>query len=198
MDVLEQVIFRKAPSAIFGYGVGFSLDDDHAFEGLQASAGPKAEALFEASPEESKTGSESAPKGSNGSGMAAEDAFARIVAEEWAAVSLQDKRAYLALRKRIDEVRRAVAECLTSRQGDANVCLLCGDSFGNGRQLGGHMSRKHPGHSADYSKRRRLQNSRALERDRRRYFKGMRRSPSSRQKPIAKATPHRLSASQQP
>lgn len=46
MDVLEQVIFRKAPSGIFSYGVGFDLNDDCAFEDLLAGTGSEAEPII--------------------------------------------------------------------------------------------------------------------------------------------------------
>ena len=200
MDVLEQVIFSNAPGAIFGYGVGFALDDDRAFEGLQASAGPEADPIFEASPDECKTSSKRAAREGSGCRNRAEDEaagiVAGIVAREWEAVRAQDKRAYLALRRRIDELRRAVAECLSSRQGDENVCLLCGDCFGNGRQLGGHMSRRHPGHSADYSKKKRLHTTKAVERDRRKYFKRIRRTPSPNHTPLPKIPKPLLNATE--
>jgi hypothetical protein len=41
----------------------------------------------------------------------------------------------------------------------------------SGRQLGGHMSRKHPGNSVEYNKKRQLHSTKAVERERRKYFK---------------------------
>jgi hypothetical protein len=107
---------------------------------------------------------------------------------EWACVSEEEKRVYLALRRKIEELRRVIAECLTAKHGLEHVCMLCGDGFSNGRQLGGHMSRRHPGNSTDYSKKRRLHNTKTVERDRRKYFKGMRKDPASKRKPIAKTS----------
>lgn len=43
--------------------------------------------------------------------------------------------------------------------------------FVNGRQLGGHMSRKHPGSSSDYANKRMMQMIKKLEKNRRNFFK---------------------------
>lgn len=101
-------------------------------------------------------------------------------------MSDEEKRTYLVLRQKIEELRRVIGECLTAKQGMEHVCMLCGDGFSSGRQLGGHMSRRHPGNSTDYSKKRRLHNTKTVERDRRRYFKGIRRDPAGKRKAIVK------------
>lgn len=111
-----------------------------------------------------------------------------IVARKWVCVNDEEKRMYLVLRHKIEELRRVISECLTTKQGMEHVCMLCGDGFNSGRQLGGHMSRRHPGNSTDYSKKRRLHSTKTVERDRRKYFKWIRRDPTVKRKAIVKTT----------
>lgn len=53
-------------------------------------------------------------------------------------------------------------------------CRYCLEVFKNGKSLGGHISKKHPGFSQEYRKRIYLHKNKALERTRRRYFLGQR------------------------
>jgi hypothetical protein len=46
MDVLERIIFKKAPLPIFAGGIGFSLDDSYAFQALTFIANPAAGSLY--------------------------------------------------------------------------------------------------------------------------------------------------------
>lgn len=50
-------------------------------------------------------------------------------------------------------------------------CKLCSDTFTTGRQLGGHMSRKHPGRSDTYNSKRFVHKFMKCERARREYFR---------------------------
>lgn len=48
------------------------------------------------------------------------------------------------------------------------------------------MSRRHPGNSLDYSKRRQLHLTKTVERERRKYFKDIKKDPAPKTKPIVK------------
>ena len=52
-----------------------------------------------------------------------------------------------------------------------HICKLCGEEFESGRQLGGHMSRKHPGKAIEYGFKKELHKVKEIERNRRKYFK---------------------------
>jgi hypothetical protein len=93
---------------------------------------------------------------------------------------------YLSLRKRIEELKKVISESLTHKNSKGHICLLCGFSFENGRQLGGHMSRRHPGNSTDYNKKKQVHFTKTVERERRRYFKGIKREPSAKMKILTK------------
>lgn len=61
-----------------------------------------------------------------------------------------------------------------SSERSNHKCILCGAQFNNGRQLGGHMSRRHPGNSVEYVIKKQVQSTKKLERRRRNYFKSKR------------------------
>ena len=92
----------------------------------------------------------------------------------------------MSLRKKVDELKSMIAKSLITQQGDDYSCVVCGTKFDNGRQLGGHMSRKHPGNSIDYSKKKKVQSSRAVEKERRDYFHSLNSNPA-KTKPIQKS-----------
>jgi hypothetical protein len=88
-----------------------------------------------------------------------------------------------------------IAKSLIMQQGDDYLCVVCGTKFDNGKQLGGHMSRKHPGNSMDYNKKKKVQSSKAVEKERRKYFHSL-SSVLTKTKPIQK--PNSRKSSQRP
>jgi hypothetical protein len=64
-----------------------------------------------------------------------------------------------------------IIEYIQSRHQSSNIedhrCKICEQVFGTGRQLGGHMSRKHPGMSDTYNSKRFIHNFMRGERARR-------------------------------
>lgn len=107
--------------------------------------------------------------------------------QEWEKVSERDKMEYLYLRREVDRLKKVITETLSCRAGKEHICLLCGAEFLSGRQLGGHMSRRHPGNSLDYSKKRQLHFTKTVERERRKYFKDIKKDPAPKAKPISKS-----------
>lgn len=110
-----------------------------------------------------------------------------LMRQEWEKVSEEDKLVYLYLRREVDQLKKVISETLSCRAGKEHICLLCGAEFLSGRQLGGHMSRRHPGNSLDYSKRKQLHFTKTVERERRKYFKDIKKDPAPKVKPISKS-----------
>lgn len=109
-----------------------------------------------------------------------------LMRQEWEKISEREKMEYLCLRKEVDRLKKVITETLSCRVGKEHICLLCGAEFESGRQLGGHMSRRHPGNSLDYSKRKQLHITKTVERERRKYFKDIKKDPAPKAKPISK------------
>jgi hypothetical protein len=59
---------------------------------------------------------------------------------------------------------------------DHHVCRICWQYFVNGHQLGGHMSKKHPGHSLEYRNKELIKTRKVIERERRLYFRAIQKS----------------------
>lgn len=76
------------------------------------------------------------------------------------------------LRRIIQDIKsHLVVEEEENKDKTQHQCKICKAKFKNGRQLGGHMSRKHPGSSFDYATKRQVQFIKRLEKERRDYFK---------------------------
>lgn len=54
--------------------------------------------------------------------------------------------------------------------GKKSICKLCWDVFDNGKMLGGHVAKKHPGFSKEYKIRQFLQKTKKNEKKRRQFF----------------------------
>jgi hypothetical protein len=59
---------------------------------------------------------------------------------------------------------------------DCHICRICWHFFDNGHQLGGHMAKKHPGHSLIYRNKRIIRQNSSLERKRKQYLKLIQKS----------------------
>jgi hypothetical protein len=85
----------------------------------------------------------------------------------------EEKRLFLAFKKELKEIKDITDYFSRKNQGDKkeHICKLCGEEFESGRQLGGHMSRKHPGKAIEYGFKKELHKVKEIERNRRKYFK---------------------------
>jgi hypothetical protein len=63
-----------------------------------------------------------------------------------------------------------------NQEDDHHVCRICWQYFANGHQLGGHMSKKHPGHSLEYRNKELIKTRKVIERERRLYFRAIQKS----------------------
>lgn len=61
-------------------------------------------------------------------------------------MTLEEKRLFLAFKKELKEIKDIIDFKSRKNQGDKreHICKVCGKEFESGRQLGGHMSKKHP------------------------------------------------------
>lgn len=61
-------------------------------------------------------------------------------------MTLEEKRLFLAFKKELKEIKVIIDFYSRKNQGDKreHICKVCGEEFESGRQLGGHMSKKHP------------------------------------------------------
>jgi hypothetical protein len=75
--------------------------------------------------------------------------------------------------KLLDQIVRNVAEINGLMSQGGYDCRICGKGFATGRQLGGHVSRKHPGSSDSFNRKKKIQKIKTGEKKRREYFRGL-------------------------
>lgn len=86
-------------------------------------------------------------------------------------MSEEDKKLFIQLRTEVEKLFKYITEQAKKNAGSDHFCKMCGIEFKSGRQLGGHMSRKHPGKSTDYKQRKEIRKNKFVEKSRRYYFK---------------------------
>ncbi len=74
-------------------------------------------------------------------------------------MNLSEKRLFIAFKKELKQIKDIIGYFQKRKNGDKreHICKICGEEFDSGRQLGGHMSRKHPGKAFDYIFKKELQ-----------------------------------------
>lgn len=67
-------------------------------------------------------------------------------------MTIEEKKLFLAFKKELKEIKDIIDYFEKKNHGDKkeHICKICGEEFESGRQLGGHMSRKHPGKAIEY------------------------------------------------
>jgi hypothetical protein len=83
----------------------------------------------------------------------------------------EQKRTFLGLFEKLECMRRGIAKLMAESNNNEHKCSICQEAFENGRMLGGHVSRKHPGISYEYYVKKEVHKTKEFERSRRRYFK---------------------------
>lgn len=99
-----------------------------------------------------------------------EEAIEKLL-EHCTDVTQEEKEIFIMLRKEAEKLNKIILEQIRFKEGNEHLCKICGTFFENGRQLGGHMSRRHPGKSMEYGVKRQAQRTKLVERKRRNYFK---------------------------
>ena len=94
---------------------------------------------------------------------------------DWRPITDLDKMKFLQLRKEAEAIKKVLLEKGQMDSNGQHRCVLCGAKFVTGRQLGGHMSRKHPSTTGDYGVKKQLKSVKQVERKRRNYFKDKRK-----------------------
>lgn len=65
-------------------------------------------------------------------------------------LTFDEKKKFIAFLSKLESMKKLLIAKASSICRNDHSCKFCGEKYKSGRQLGGHISRKHPGFSFDY------------------------------------------------